>query len=163
MKEPLLLISVLSLAAPGVWAQSVPPPSSQDLNIQAYIQLLRSDVKKARSEIMGEMMQLDAPQAARFDPIYKEFEGEYAKIGDEVLALVKKYAANYGSMTGPVADQLANRLLTIEQQRVDLKKRYYARIKGALDPIIAARFLQIENQLEKLMDLQIASELPVIN
>lgn len=163
MNSCLSLIPILILGASALPAQTAPPPSSQDLNIRAYIELLRSDVKKAKSDIMGQMMQLDEGQAAKFDPIYKEFEGELSKTGDEILALVKKYAGNYGNMTGPVADQLATRLLAIDQQRLDLKKKYYAKIKGALSSIIAARFLQVENQLEKLIDLQIASELPVIN
>ena len=37
-----------------------------------------------------------------------------------------------------------------------------AGFKAALDAITATRFLQVENQLEKLLDLQIAAELPVI-
>jgi hypothetical protein len=52
-------------------------------------------------------------------------------------------------------------LLTIEQQWTDLKRKYYRRVKDALDALIAARFLQVENQLERLIDLQIAAELPV--
>jgi hypothetical protein len=35
-------------------------------------------------------------------------------------------------------------------------------MKGALGAIAAARFLQVENQLLMLIDLQIASSLPVI-
>lgn len=136
--------------------------SSQELNIQAYIQLLRSDVRKSKSQIIGQVMQFDAGQAAAFWPIYRQFEAELAKIGDRTASLVKKYSDNYNQMTNPVADELATELLAIEQQRNDLKKRYYQKFKQALDPITAARFLQVENQLERVVDLQIASQLPVI-
>ena len=40
--------------------------------------------------------------------------------------------------------------------------KYYGRMKDALGGISAARFLQIENQLLMLIDLQVASSLPVI-
>ena len=110
---------------------------------------------------MGEVMQLDASQAATFWPIYKEFESELSVIGDQILSLVKDYAAHYDNLTAMVADQLADKLLTIEQQRTELKRKYYTRFKEALDALIAARFLQVENQLERLADLQIAAELPV--
>jgi vacuolar-type H+-ATPase subunit D/Vma8 len=66
-------------------------------------------------------------------------------------------------MTNQKADQLATKLLDIEQQRNDLKRKYYERFKTALDPITAARFLQVENQIERLVDLQIASQLPVLD
>ena len=136
--------------------------TNQELNTQAYIELLRRDVRKNKTQIMAQMMEFDADQAAIFWPIYKDFEAELTQNGDQVAALVKKYVENYDNITGAVADQLATKLLDIEQQRVDLKRKYYARFKNALDPVTAARFLQIENQLEKVIDLQIASQLPVI-
>jgi len=135
--------------------------SSEELNIQAYIAFLRSDLRKGRTQIMSDVMALDANQAAAFWPIYKDFEAGYTKIGDEILALVKNYAENYDSLTNELADQLATKLLDIEQSRNELKRLYYGKFKTALDPITAARFLQVENQLEKLMDLQISSQLPV--
>lgn len=136
--------------------------SNEDLNIRAYIQLLRTDVRKQLSQITGQVMKLDANQAAKFWPIYKEYESERTVIGDQIVGLVKNYADHYDAMTDTVADQLANQLLSIERQRNDLKKKYYERVKNGLDAITAARFLQVENQLEKLADLQMAAQLPVI-
>ena len=157
-----LLLAALSMAA--LPAQNVAKPESgQDMNIREYIELLRTDVKKQKTQIMSDVMALDASQAAAFWPVYKQFETDNTKIGDQILELVKSYAANYGSMTPDVADQLATKLLGIEQQRNNLKRTYYGKFKTALDPITAARFLQVENQLENLTDLQIAARLPVIN
>lgn len=107
-------------------------------------------------------MQLDATQAAAFWPIYKQFEADGTKVGDRTVALVQKYADNYDQMTNDVADQLATELLALEQQRNEIKRQYYQKFKKALDPITAARFLQVENQLEHVMALQVASQLPVI-
>ena len=136
--------------------------SNRELNLRAYVDLLRTDVRKARSQVMGQIMQLDADESAKFWPIYKTFETELTSVGDQVVAVIKEYTANYDRMTAAVADQLAQKLLGIEQQRNELKKKYYARMKEALDAITATRFLQVENQLERLIDLQIAAELPVI-
>jgi hypothetical protein len=130
--------------------------------MQAYIQLLRSDVKKSKSQIVGQVMNFDADQAAAFWPIYQQFEADLSKLGDRTVALVKKYSANYEDMTDQVADELATELLSIEDHRNELKKRYYQKFKQALGPITAARFLQVENQLERVVDLQISSQLPVI-
>jgi hypothetical protein len=135
--------------------------SNEDTNIRAYMQLLRTDIRKSKSQIMGEVMQLDTDQAQKFWPIYKEFETELSKIGDQVVAAVRTYVENYSKLTDPVANQLANKVLTIEQQRNALKKKYYDRVKTSLGGITAMRFLQVENQLERLVDLQIAAQLPV--
>ena len=165
-----LLIATLSCKALPAQApaKSVPPAaaargvSDHDLNIRAYIELLRSDVKKQKAQVIGVVMQLDSEQSATFWPIYKNFEKDYARIGDQIVELIRSYTDNSANMTAAVADQLAKKLLDIEQQRNDLKRNYYEKLKVALDPVTAARFLQVENQLEKLLDLQIAAELPVM-
>ncbi len=140
---------------------TAPVKSNEDMNIDAYVQLLRSDINKAKSQIVGNVMQLDAQQAAAFWPIYKDFQSDYAKIGDQIIDLVKTYVNNYDNLSNETADQCAKKLLDIEQERNELKRKYYDKFKAALDPVIATEFLQIENQIEKLLDLQIASELPV--
>lgn len=170
---PVLLLSVLTAvalpaqvpakAAKTTKSDTTPSPSDQERNIQAYVQLLRTDLKKSKAQVIGDVMQFDANQAAAFWPIYKEFETEFSAVGDQVVQLVKDYAANYDTMTNDVADQLAVKLLDIEQQKTALKRKYYERFKNALDAITATRFLQVENQIEKLVDLQIASQLPVVS
>ena len=170
---PVLLLSVLTAvvlpaqvpakAAKTTISNTTPSQSDQDLNIQAYVQLLRSDLKRSKAQVIGDVMQFDANQAAAFWPIYKEFEAEFSTVGDQVVELVKDYVANYDTMTNEVADQLAVKLLDIEQQKTALKRKYYERFKNALDAITATRFLQVENQIEKLVDLQIASQLPVVS
>jgi hypothetical protein len=136
--------------------------SNVDRNIRAYIELLRSDLKSSKSQIMGEVMQLNTDQATKFWPIYKEFESDYAGVGDRIVGVVTKYADEVDSMTDAKANQLGEQVLSIEQQRNELKKKYYDRVKEALGGIIAMRFLQVENQLERIVDLQIAAGLPIV-
>jgi hypothetical protein len=172
-----ILPAVLGLILPpmGLVAQTAAKPSTQqtaknqpstlsdqEKNIRAYIELLRTDVMKQRTQIMSAVMQLDAEQSVVFWPIYKDFESDYKKIGEGIVGLISNYAKNYDTMTDKVADQLGTKLLDLEQQRNDLKRKYFGRFKTELDPITATRFLQVENQLEKIVDLEIASELPVI-
>jgi hypothetical protein len=174
MNSTLRALSLLVLGAIGLAGQTpVKSPAApkngsslmtdQEMNIRAYIELLRSDARKNKAQIVGAVMDLDAADAAKFWPIYKDFEAEYAqKFGNGVVALVHTYADHYRSMTDQVADQLAIKLLDLEQERNTLKREYYERFKEALGPITAARFLQVENQVERITDLQIAAELPVV-
>src|SRR3954447_9898895 len=136
--------------------------SNEELNLRAYTELLRTDLRKSKSQVIGQVMQFDAGQAVIFWPIYKQFEADLSKIGDRTATLVKQYTDNYEQMTNEVADQMATEFLTIEQQRNELKRRYYSKFKSALDALTATRFLQVENQIERIVDLQIASQLPVM-
>jgi hypothetical protein len=64
-------------------------------------------------------------------------------------------------MTDPVAAKIANGVLDLDAKRIQLKRQYLQRMSQTLNPILAARFLQVENQLLLLVDLQIAASLPI--
>ena len=53
-------------------------------------------------------------------------------------------------------------MLDLEARRTALKQKYYAKVKAALSPIKAAQALQIENQIQLLVDLQVAASLPLV-
>jgi hypothetical protein len=160
------MIALLTVvAATGLWAQEKKvqdPAESAELNDQAYIRLLRTDLKAKKEQIIKEAMQLNDQQAAAFWPIYRNYDTEQTKLGDEKLAIVHDYAQNFLTMTDPKADQLAQRVMALDEQRLAVKKKYYDLLKKALPAVLAVRFFQVENQLQLILDLQIASNLPII-
>jgi hypothetical protein len=122
---------------------------------------LRSDVRHQKAEIMGAVMQLDVDQAAKFWPIYSEYNAELTNLNNLRLANIDEYARTYDQMTDPKADELIQNAMNYRKQRSDLLAKYYDRVKASLGPIEAARFVQIEDQLLTIIDLQIASALPI--
>ena len=168
LKSALALCFVI--APLGLFAQAPAKPATtpvanaetREKNIQEYIALLRTDVRAQKTQIMGVMMSLNADESAKFWPIYKDFEAELSGFYDGILGLIQQYAQNYTSMTPAVADQIATKMMQLETQRQNLKPKYYQRFKTSMDAITATRFLQVENQLERLIDLEISSNLPVI-
>jgi hypothetical protein len=135
--------------------------NAKEMNTQEYITLLRRDVRHQKAEIMGAMMALDASDAAKFWPIYNQYDAELAKLNDARVANIKEYADNYGRMSDAKADELVQSAFKYRQDRMALLSKYYQRVKDAVGPIQAARFVQIEDQLLSIIDLQIASSLPV--
>jgi len=152
---------------PAAKTQPAMPPASaadesREMNLRAYVELLRSDVRSEKIAIMSEMMEFTEDQDAKFWPIYRDYDTELSKINDKRVALIKDYADNFENMTDAVADRIAKGALDLEAERHALKMKYYDRVKSALSPLIAARFLQVENQLLMLIDLQISAALPVV-
>ena len=89
--KPRLFFLVLSLATVILRAQEAhikDPSESQELNTQAYLQLLRTDLNTRKEQIVNETMQLDDKQARIFWPIYKDYEADLDKLGDEKLAKI---------------------------------------------------------------------------
>jgi len=135
---------------------------TREENLRAYIGLLRSDVRAQSVAIISEMMQLNDADDKAFWPVYRAFEADLMKMNDTRIALIKEYADNYGTLTDAVADRLARGALDLEARRTELKTKYYERLRGVVPAKVAARFLQIENQILLLLDLQIAASLPIV-
>jgi hypothetical protein len=127
-----------------------------------YLELLRSDVKTQRVAIITEVMGLQGAQADKFWEVYRDYEYQGSKIGDQRLALIKDYAAAYETMTDDKATELMTRSFDIDQQRMALRKEYYQKFEEAVGPITAAKFMQVDNQLNLLIDLQISQSLPLV-
>jgi hypothetical protein len=134
----------------------------RDLNLQAYMELLRSDVRTQKVAIITQVMDFDEAEAAKFWPIYRQYETDLSSLGDMKLALIKDYAEHYNALTDEKARELAAGILELETKRTALKKKYFDQFASALSPKTAARFFQVENQLEMLVDLQLSSMLPVV-
>jgi hypothetical protein len=135
--------------------------NAEEKNLAVYIDLLREDVRQQKAEIMGSVMVLSAQDAAKFWPIYSEYDAELTKLNDQRAANIKEYARTYTELTDEKANELIQKALAYQKQRGELLAKTYDRVKQALGAITAARFVQVENQLLLLIDLKIASALPV--
>jgi hypothetical protein len=142
--------------------QKADPAETSERNLSAYVELLRADVRAQKVAIITEIMGFSEDEDKAFWPIYREYDTELAKINDGRVALIDEYAKNYDKVTDDLADKLATQALELESQRTALKTKYYQRFKSALSARTAARFLQVENQLLLLIDLQIAASLPIV-
>jgi hypothetical protein len=143
-------------------ANASPTADAQKKNIQAYIELLRSDVSQQKAEMMGSVMQLSAADAAKFWPIYSEYDAELKKVNDLRVANIQDYASNYSQMTDAKADELIQNAFTYEKQRSELLAKYYDRVKQSVGATTAARFVQVEHQLLLIIDLKLAASLPIV-
>lgn len=158
------VITAVVLGAGGVCAQQAAPApaDTKDQNLRAYVELLRADVRAQKVAFIHQLMEFTEAEDKAFWPIYREYDLELSKINDERVTGIEEYAQNYTQVTDALADKLALKALELESRRTVLKQKYYERFKVALSPKTAARFLQVENQLLMIVDLQIAASLPIV-
>ena len=107
-------------------------------------------------------MNFTSDEATVFWPIYKQYEAEYDKLGDQRIELIKEYDKNFLSMDNAKATELANTAIELKEKRLALLKKYHGKISKAINPIISARFLQVENYVQSAIDIQLAAGLPLI-
>jgi hypothetical protein len=146
-----------------VFAQALPTPAqTREANLNSYISMLREDLKKDKVSILTELMALSPEQAAKFWPVYNEYNKALTRLADERIAFIRVYADNYSALSQETATKLAMGMIDVQTRRLNLQKLYFQRLSRILSPVDAARWLQIESQIEKVVDLQILSSLPVV-
>ena len=150
MKKALILLSIMLIAGGSLYSQ------------EAYLELLRSDLRTQKVAIVTEAMELSDAQSQVFWPIFRKYDAELTVLNDQRIALIKDYAQNFDQMTDAKADELTKQVFSLLGKRLKLQESYYQQFSKALNSVLAARFMQVERQINALVDLQIASELPLI-
>ena len=148
--------------APAAPAPKAGPADPHDLNMRAYVELLRSDVRSQKVAILTEMMDFTEAEDAAFWPIYRQYDVELSAINDDRVKLIADYAKNYAALNNESADRIARGALDLEGRRHALKLKYYDRVKAGLSAKQAARFLQIENKLRALNRYDLAERIPLV-
>ena len=133
-------------------------------NLRVFIELTRLDLKTQKSLIISENLPMADTEAAEFWPLHRDYEAEIVKLNDRKLALIVRYADlhNAGAMTDKAATELAKGSFDLEEKRTDLKRKYFKKFSEVIPPTKAARFFQIENQINAALDLRLAASLPLI-
>ena len=126
------------------------------------LQLLRKDLRSQRKQIVAANVALTGAEAQKFWPIYDQYAAELAKINDTKLSLVKEYAANYAAFTDAQAQSIMERWTAADDAALELRIKYIPIIQRVLPGKKVALFFQVDRRLGVLTDLQVASEIPLL-
>jgi hypothetical protein len=129
---------------------------------ESEIALLRADIRTKKTDILQQNLRLSDEQAKSFWPLQRSYESDLAKLGDQRLEVIREYAKNWDNLADVTARDLGKRLLDYQKKRVVLRSRYFDRMSKDISPTLAAKFFQVETQLEDIIDLEIASSVPLV-
>ena len=135
---------------------AVPTVSERDL------QLLRKDLRLQKKQIVAANVTLTEVEAQKFWPIYDQYTTELAKITDTKISLIKEYAANYATLTDDQAQSIMERWTAADDAVVQLRIKYISILQKVLPGKKAALFFQVDRRIGTLIDLQLASEIPLV-
>jgi hypothetical protein len=157
--------AVLFLAAGPVFAQAAKAaqdPAKVRADIDKALEELRKEGRAGKADILGKTMALDATQAAAFWPVYKQYEAELQTLGSERVAIIQDFAEHFDSLDDAKAKALTDRQLALEEKKVALIRRYRDEMSKVLPAKTVARWLQVESRLNKLVELSVASQIPLV-
>ncbi|HTC94383.1 MAG TPA: hypothetical protein VK699_13160 [Terriglobales bacterium] len=149
----------------ALWA---PAASAQTVDVSAKpltdsdIQLLRSNIQQDKNAIIAQTMQFTDAESSAFWPVYQDYARNQHAIADKRLQLIKDYANSAGIMDDAKAKNLTERMISIDDETLNLRKAYWPRFEKALGAKRAAKFYQVDNRLSLMINVQLASEIPLV-
>ena len=149
----LVLAVALVAGAPGVLAQA----SETD-----QLQQLRAEIQADRQAVVMANLKLTDAEGQAFWPLYREYRGEMAKVGDRLQKLIQDYAVTYESATAEQAKAMVDEMMSIQRAELKVKELYLPKFRKVLPEVKVARFLQIENKFDAIIRLGLANDIPLI-
>jgi hypothetical protein len=126
------------------------------------VQLLRQDLRGKAKQLITKNMLLTGAEAAGFWPLYDQYAAEISKINDTRFGLIKQYAAIYLTMNADQADSMIRLLAEADQTIISLRVQYLPKFEQVLPGTKAALFFQLDRRLDSLINVQMATQLPLI-
>jgi len=141
-------------------SQTQPPPGQAQLDKD--VALLRQDLRSQKKQLIAANLTLTTDEATKFWPVYDQYAAEVQKLGDQKYALIKEYAQTFSTLTDDQALNLAKRSLALDEQVAALRTKYLPIVNKVLPGKKTATFFQLDRRISLLMDLQLASEIPLV-
>jgi hypothetical protein len=126
------------------------------------IRLFRKDIRSLKKQIIAANLELSDTEAQQFWPIYDRYTADMAKIVDGKFELLEEYARNYDTITDEQADAYITGRAAVEESILQLRLRYMPVFRRVLSGKSAALFTQMDWRLDLVTDLQLASQVPLI-
>jgi Spy/CpxP family protein refolding chaperone len=151
----------LAQAAPSAQSATTGSKSPQQVSDQD-IALMRQDIRSEKKQLIAANLTLTDTEATKFWPVYDQYTAELTKINDTKYALIKEYATNWGSVTDEQAASLIKRSLAADDAIAQLRTKYVPIFSQVLPGKKVATFFQLDRRLSNLIDLQLASQIPLV-
>jgi len=155
------LAAVVALAAPSStsFAQT---ETATGVSVEKDLALVRRNLRAEKKKILAANVPLTETEATKFWPVYDEYAAEMSKHYDEFYSVIKEYAANQKTLTDAQAIGMLKRWSDIQVDMAKTRQQWVPMIEKVIPGKKAALFFQIDRRLYSLMDLQVASEVPLV-
>ncbi len=126
------------------------------------IPLLRKDIRYQKRNIIATKVPLTDAEAQKFWPVYDQYTADLVKINNDKYALIKEYTQSYDTMTDAQADDWAQRVLKLDADVAALRQKYWPNFRKVLSAKKTALFEQVERRTQMVIDVQLASQFPLV-
>ena len=144
-------------------AATAPTVNEKFSDLEPAIKMMREEAGQDRRDIVKANMLLTETEATKFWPIYDAYRDARNKVADRKVKLITDFAANKDSMAEDEAARLTKEFVSIEKKKIQVKETYVAKMSKVLSSRTVARFFQIDQKLDAIVDAGLAAKIPLMH
>ena len=144
--------------APAAPTSSTPSGPS----IEEVLRAVRSDLQNSRSDIIAKNVPLTTAQAAKFWPVFEQYQKEQNVVMDDQLKTVQSFVDNFDKADDAVALRLINAHFERDTKMVALRQKWLAEFQKVVGTKLAVRVMQIDRRLSLAHQALITSRIPLV-
>jgi hypothetical protein len=129
---------------------------------QQDVEKTRADILTNKKKIMAATLELRGQEAAVFWPLYEEYQNALRPVHDRSSRLIADYLRDYETLTDEQARAMLREVINIEREQLKLKEAYVKKFSAVLSPKKVARYFQLENKIQSVIDYDLAKKIPVV-
>ena len=143
-------------------AVSTPPSTPSTPSIDDVLKAIRSDLQNSRADVIAKNVPLTTAQAAKFWPVFEQYQKEQNAIMDDQLKTVQAFVDNFDKADDAAALRLINAHFERDTKMVALRQKWLAEFQKVVGTKLAVRVMQIDRRLSLAHQALITARIPLV-
>jgi hypothetical protein len=152
----------MALGSTAVGQTTSPQANDPHVIKDQDLELLRKDIRSQKKQLVAANLKLTDAEATKFWPVYDRYTADLIKINDKKYGLIQEYADHWGTMTDEQASSFLRQWLDVDIAIAQLRQKYVPEVAQVLNGKKTATFFQLDRRISMMIDLQLSSQLPIV-
>lgn len=153
--KKLMMIAAMAFVSTLAFAQD-------DNDVAEELKALQTAFGKDKAELVKQYMAIPADKDADFWSVYDQYEAARKTLGKSKAQLIMDYASSYANLDDKKAADLLKRKADLSDEFTKLQRKFYPQFSKAVGGVQAAKFFQLEDYLNNVINLGIQNNIPFI-
>lgn len=153
--KKLLMLVFMAFMTTAMYAQDAG-------DVAEELKALQASFGKEKAELVKQYMAIPAEKDADFWNVYDQYETARKALGKSKAQLINDYASGYATLDDKKAADLFKRKADLSDEFIKLQRKFYPQFTKAVGGVQAAKFFQLEDYLNNVINLGIQNNIPFI-
>jgi Spy/CpxP family protein refolding chaperone len=166
VRKTFALIALVGLFGATAFARQAAQPRSTAAKapptVEETLKAVRADLQAGRADIVAKNVSLTSEQAAKFWPVFEQYQKEQNAIMDAQMRDIQKYVDTYQTLDDATAVSLMNAHFDLDLKMTALRQKWLPEFQKVIGAKLAVRVMQIDGRLSLAHQMQFAAQIPLV-